>query len=182
MRAPPWGTVPVSRRNVWPAVFTAALLALAAAAVLSALGWTPRARLFPLAVAIPMGVLLLWQFGLDVVRVVRPGTVAQGEGTVDIPVDKSVPMDVVVRRALEALGWLLGLTAGLVLFGFLVAMPVFVCVYLAVRARERLAGVAIGTGFILVILVVVFNQILNVRWPRPYFPGLEQAIISLLSG
>jgi hypothetical protein len=85
-----------------------------------------------------------------------------------------------VKRAVTSFSWILGLFAAIWVVGFVVAVPLFVFIYLSLQARERLwisSTYAIG---ILGLIVGVFHLILNVPWPEGVLPQAEQLILGMV--
>ena len=108
------------------ALFSAALAAIAAYAVYTALKWPPKAALFPLTMGIPLLVLGLVQTLFDL------RDAAPGEG------DASVR-----RRTLAVFAWMASFIALVLLVGFPIAVPLFVFSYLALESGE---GWALSVG------------------------------------
>jgi hypothetical protein len=108
------------------ALFSAALAAIAAYAVYTALKWPPKAALFPLTMGIPLLALGVVQTLIDL-RDAPPqeaGSVAR-------------------RRALVVFAWMGSFIALVFLVGFPIAVPLFVFSYLALESRE---GWALSVG------------------------------------
>lgn len=102
----------------------------AGAAVILALDWPWKARLFPMAIGIPV-------FVMAAVEVVW--------GLVD-PTARSEAMDfrlsgqpsdrTTVRRSLMAVAWMAGFFAAIILLGFPIAVPLLVVLYVRFLGRE----------------------------------------------
>jgi TctA family transporter len=102
----------------------------------------------------------------------------------DIEVDDAgVSNDLMIRRALTFLGWLVGFVSVTGLIGMLPTTLIFVIAYMRLEAREpwRLTlGCAFGlTAF----SYIVFDYLLALPWPRPLigilFPSFGEMIPSL---
>jgi hypothetical protein len=130
---------------------TVVMLSIFVAMVGLASQYPPDARFMPLIVGIPAIGLCLLQLGLDFRAALgskAPAPAAHDERT--------------VRREVIMWAYFIGLVGGLLLFGFLLAIPVFVVVFLRHWARTswRFAlGMAAAAS---VILYVVFVQGLGV--------------------
>ena len=117
------------------ALFSAALVAVAAFAVYTALRWPPKAALFPLVMGIPLLVLALAQLVVDLRE--RPGAAPEA------------------GRAWGILVWMVAFILLVLLVGFPLAVPVFVLAYLVTSGREGwllsavLAAVAWGAFHLL---------------------------------
>ena len=147
------------------ALFTTTLAVGLAVAVYTAKDWPVETRMLPWVLGIPGLLLALIQLTLDLrARGRIEETVAAD--LIDLPADRSLPPDVVMRRASAFYGWFLGLIAGVWLFGFFIAVPVFVFLYLFLRAQEKWWSALIYTAAILAFLWLVFERILRVLWPQ----------------
>ena len=119
-------------------------------AVFAASAWPWKAALFPLAIGIPLFCLatteLLWAFlGTDEKR--------------DAPNPGSQ------RRVALAAAWMLGFFAAIVLLGFMVAVPLFLFLYLKVQARERWP-MSIGlTAAVFAVFYGLFDALLHLPFP-----------------
>lgn len=129
--------------------FTLVMLAILVAMVGMAARYPPDARFMPWVVGIPAIALCLLQLGRDLHAARRAAGAVQGERR---------------RARREAAMWayFLGLVGGILLFGFLVAVPVFLLAFLRhwARARWPLALGLVAAGS--VICYLVFVQGLNV--------------------
>jgi hypothetical protein len=126
------------------ALFSLALALVAGFAVYTALGWSPKAALFPLTMGIPLLVLAAAQTLLDLRDPPAPG--APGAAR---------------RRTLAVFAWMGTFILLVLLVGFPIAVPLFVFSYLVMESRERwglsLALAAAGWGF----FHVVFERVLH---------------------
>lgn len=102
----------------------------------------------------------------------------------DIEVDDAgVSSDLMIRRALAFLGWLVGFVVSTALIGMLPTTLIFVVAYMRTEAREPWGltlGCAVGlTAF----CYIVFDYLLALPWPRPLigilFPEFGEMIPSL---
>lgn len=110
------------------AAFSLALAALAAYAVYAALRWPPKAALFPLVMGIPLLVLALAQFLVDL----RERAPAAPPGA--------------SARALAVFGWMVAFILLVLLAGFPVAVPVFVLAYLVIAGEGWVLSVALAAA------------------------------------
>jgi hypothetical protein len=132
------------------ALFSGALAAAAAYAVLTALKWPAKAALFPLTMGIPLLVLALAQTVVDL---------------------RDPPMiDAPGRRGLAVFAWMGGFIALVLMAGFPAAVPIFVFSYLMTETRERwwlaIALALAAWGF----FHLLFERLLHF----PFEPGLIQ--------
>ncbi|MGH2378067.1 MAG: tripartite tricarboxylate transporter TctB family protein [Candidatus Limnocylindria bacterium] len=116
--------------------FALTLAAVFGWAAWEATHWSPRANLFPLAIAIPALALAVLQTALSV-RGAAPAPATEGD----------LAPEVRARRMVEIGGWMAGLVAGLALIGFLATIPLVSFLYLRLGAREGwLISAAIAAG------------------------------------
>ena len=147
------------------ALFTAALAAGVAAGIYTAKDWPVETRLLPWVVGTPGLLLALIQLALDL-RARGAVEETRAADLIDLPTDRSLSPEVVIRRVSVFYGCFLGLIAGVWLFGFFIAVPVFVFLYLLLRAHEKWWGALIYTAATLGFLWLVFDEILHVLWPQ----------------
>jgi hypothetical protein len=110
------------------ALFSLGLAAVAAYAVYAALRWPPKAALFPLVMGIPLLVLALAQFVVDL-RQRAPAAPAPGSA-----------------RALPVFGWMAAFIILVLLAGFPVAVPVLVLSYLVIAGEGWILSVALAAA------------------------------------
>lgn len=167
---------------------TVVMLAIFIAMVGIASQYPPLSRFMPFVVGIPAIALCLLQLYLDFRKSRRVGEPASAtaRGTNEKPREKisritggSIDLDFArerlapgagtplsfetIRRELAMWGYFLGLVGGVLLFGFLVAVPVFITLFLRQWAKASwpfaLGLTAIGSA----ILYLIFIQGLNVN-------------------
>lgn len=102
------------------AIFSLALALVAGFAVYTALGWPPKAALFPLTMGIPLLVLAVAQTVLDLRDPPGPSEPA-----------------VTRRRSLAVFAWMATFIVLVLLIGFPIAVPLFVFSYLVMESGER---------------------------------------------
>ena len=123
------------------------VMALSGWAALSAFAWPLKAALFPLVISVPLFFLaaaeLAW--GLLGKRVdAEASTLAVGP-----------------RKTAIAVGWILGFFAAIVLFGFPIAVALFVFVYLKVQGRESWPFSIVFTAVVWGIFYGLFEYLLH---------------------
>lgn len=136
------------------------VMALSAWGVASALAWPWKAALFPLVIGIPLFCLataeVLW---------VLLGSAATTEA-VDFQLSRHLPQNVVLRRTVLAIGWILGFFAAILLLGFPLAVPLFVFLYLKIQGRERWTLSLIFTLVVWALFYALFERLLHLPFPR----------------
>ncbi len=100
----------------------------------------------------------------------------------DLPVDRGIPVSVVVLRAINSFGWVIGFMLVIWLIGFIISVPLFVLLYLLIQAREKLWVALVYTGSMLIFLLGVFHQVLHIPWPPGVFPGPQEMILVWIGG
>jgi len=158
-------------------LFTLLFFVIFALGVFTARDWQLQARLFPWVVGFPVLALCTYQLLKDLFVRQEASDEAEALGFMDLPVDRSVPVSVVIKRALNIFGWILGLFAAVWLVGFIVSVPLFIFFYLTLQAREKLWIAAVYAVGMLVFIIGVFHVILSVPWPEGVLPQLEQLIL-----
>jgi hypothetical protein len=134
-------------------------------AIVSALEWPLHSRAFVLAIAIPGLILTMIHF-------IREGRRARSDmslGTpsyADTPLDADVSLEIMRRRTLNVSAWILGLFSAIWMVGFEIAVPLFTFSYLKFQARESLLMSGLFAGFMIALIVGVFDLILHVLWPK----------------
>jgi putative tricarboxylic transport membrane protein len=136
-----------------------AVMMLSAWGVVSAWSWPTKAALFPLVISIPLFFLaaaeVLW---------VLFGSAPQAAAS-DFKLSDHLPQDVALRRTLLAAAWILGFFAAIVLFGFLVAVPLFVLLYLRFQGREGWLFTAVFTLAVWAFFYGLFDLLLHLPFP-----------------
>jgi hypothetical protein len=107
-------------------LFCIFLIAVAAYAIHTALGWTFKAALFPLSVSIPLLVLAVIQL-LQVIS--AKGDTNEG-AAVDIDFSNDVPAEVARRRVISTFAWIAAFIISVYLVGFPLTVPLFIFIYL----------------------------------------------------
>ena len=136
-----------------------AVMLASGAAVVIAMDWPLKAKLFPIAIGIPVFCMaaaeVLW--GL-----LRP---EERVGAMDFQLSEHLPSKLAVRRALLACAWLLGFLAGIVLVGFPIAVPLLVLLYVKLQGREGW-GLSIGlAAAVWGVFYGIFDQLLHLPFP-----------------
>jgi len=129
----------------------AGIMVLAAWGVWAAWGWPLKAKLFPLAIGIPMFFLA----AAEVFWAVRAK---------DEPAAEPEP----VGRTFIAIGWMVGFFAAVLLVGFLAAVPLFVLAYLRLQGRESWPLSLVFTAVVWGVFYGLFDLVLHLPFPSGY--------------
>ncbi len=162
------------------AILTLLIMAVFFAAVYTADQWQYQARLFPWTIGIPAVLLCVVQLCLDLFRIGDSVDSDDRGGMMDLPVDRGVPVSVVVRRAANTFGWIGGFFFVIWVVGFIITVPLFVFFYLTIQAQEKLSVSLIYTGAMLIFLLGLFHYILHIPWPAGLIEGPQVFILGLI--
>ncbi len=162
------------------ALLTLVLLVVFFIAVYTAGQWQYQARLFPWVVGIPTVLLCVIQLGMDLFSVGDTTDSDDLTGFMDLPVDRGVPISVVVTRATNIFGWIFGFFFVIWLVGFIITVPLFVFLYLTIQAREDLTISIAYTAGIVVFLLGLFHYVLHIPWPAGVIAAPQDFILGLL--
>ncbi|MDF1596422.1 MAG: tripartite tricarboxylate transporter TctB family protein [Acidimicrobiia bacterium] len=163
--------------------FTLAVVLFIAGVIYGSTGMKHQARFFPLAIGIPTLVLAIIQLATEIVRTQRreEGEAQEDEGILDLAFDRDVPLDVVVRRGGTLALWIVGYFTGILLFGFVIASPAFVLLYLVFRARAKVWIIVLCILLVLALHIGVFDRVLHVPWLKGVWPGPQKWVLDLFS-
>ena len=166
-----------------PAPMTLAMLAIFVVMVGVASTYPPAARFMPFTIGIPAIALCLVQLALDLYRRRHPeaeagDTLKEAEDQVarmagrrvhfEMPSENAMFSDTTfderekVRREIIAWGYFLGLIAGILLFGFRIAVPVFLIAFLRFQAEASWRNALIYGGLGALAMFVLFEKVLKV--------------------
>ena len=160
------------------AYFTFFILLIFLGGVVTAGQWNISARLFPWAIGIPALSMCFAQLFMELFHWKEDRDPGDLRGLMDLPVDRSVPVSVVIRRAIIIFGWLIGFFFVIWLIGFILTVPLFVLLYLRVQAREAWGLTLVYTIAVLIFLLGLFHYILHI----PQVPLNPYLYPSTLSG
>ena len=161
-----------------PAVFTLVILVLVCAGVVTARGWPAQARLFPLVVGLAAASMCAAQLFLDLFR----DSTGDAARVMDLEAERGVPGHVVARRAADIFGWILGLLTSIWVIGFLLTVPLFMWLYLALRGRAGWRLCLGYTALAVTVLLGVFHYTLHIPWPQGLVAGPQEALLQWLGG
>ena len=129
-------------------------------AVISAMEWPWKAKLFPLVIGIPVFLLaaaeVLW---------VLFGT-APKDQAMDFQLSTHVPAGETVKRTLVAAAWIVGFFALIVLLGFPIAVALFVFLYLKLQGREGWVLCSVFTLAVWAAFYGLFDVLLHLPFPE----------------
>lgn len=112
-------------------ILSLGIMAVSAYAAISAIGWPLKTALFPLVISVPLFCLAAAEVAAIVLSGPRFGMTKDFQRP-----PAEVPGTLAARRSFVAIGWILGFFGGILLFGFLLAVPIFLLAYLKLQAKE----------------------------------------------
>ena len=150
-------------------ILATGIMLLAGAAVVIAMDWPLKAKLFPLAIGIPVFCMAAAEVAWGLLD-----PAARSEA-MEFKLSDQLPGRTGTIRTLLAVAWLIGFLAAIVLVGFVLAVPIVVFFYLKAQGRE---GWLLSGLFALVVwgaFYAVFDQLLHL----PFAAGWIQEWIGL---
>ena len=152
-------------------LFSLVLIGVGIYAAHSAMGWKFKAALFPLAVSIPLVILVAIQLVLEIF-----GKGKTNESpAMDLEFGADVPQDVARRRAVGAFIWVAGFILAVYLVGFPLAVPIFMFCYLSFQGRVRLQLSVTLTAVAWLFFYGLFQRTLHL----PFEDGLIQTWLGM---
>jgi hypothetical protein len=142
-------------------LFTAALLTFLVVIVFYSTRYRFEARLFPVVIGIPAVVLLLVQIIRDVLHKEHGEGRLSGEGQEAL--SSSRTMSAYVWFGV----WVVGFLLLIYVFGFLIAIPLFVFTYVKLHGRGWLYSLCVAVGMIMLIY-----GIFTLGMKMHFYPGL----------
>jgi len=130
--------------------------------VSQSIGWRLQARLYPLAIGIPMIILAIIQVILDLKGVESK---QDNAAPVDIQFTQTVDPAVAFKRTVMIFGWFFGFFFGCWLVGFSITIPVVAFSYMYFHGKEKLWLSATLTIIAFVFYYSLFVKLLNLPFP-----------------
>jgi hypothetical protein len=121
-------------------------------------GFSFGALIFPVGVAITCLILTIIQFASDLKGKTKEGQVY------DIAPDRSMAPKLVYQKTAVMLSWLLGLYAGIWLFGFKIGFSIFFISFLKIDGRCGWV-ITILLTVAMMAIILAFEHLLGVYWP-----------------
>jgi len=155
--------VPRIREHYVEALFTLALAVMFAAGVMTAREWPAKTALFPTLIGIAgcaiAVILSLWTG-------IRGGDekAPDATGSADLYLDVNLRSGEALKRTFIICAWLVGIFAGTWLLGQLIALPLFVFLYLKVGSNEGWVVSLFLTAGAIAFLYGVFDQVIHASW------------------
>jgi len=125
--------------------------------------WRMQARLYPLAIGIPMIILAIVQVILDLKGVSKKQSDA---APVDFQFTKNIDPALARRRTIDIFSWILGFFMGIWLLGFAITIPLLVFAYLKLHSGEHWGLSIILTAGAWLVFYGLFVRLLNLPFPE----------------
>jgi hypothetical protein len=144
------------------------LMIIAVGVIITAMKWPFRTAFFPLMVSIflffgAMADLLLDLFGSK--------EAATKQGVVDFQLSEDIDPALATRRTLVAFAWIIGFFLFILLFGFIIAVPLMVFLFLKVQAKEKWGISLLLTGSAFVFFYGLFVWLLDTPFSEGWILG-----------
>lgn len=123
-------------------VYCIFLLAVAGYAIYQASGWSFKTALFPLAVSIPLLVLL----SIQLLQIIFGKAEADGGAAVDVELTSDVPPEVARGRVIGIFAWIVGFIFSVYLIGFPLTVPLFIFTYLKFQSGVGWLSTIVATA------------------------------------
>lgn len=140
----------------------AIILGLSAALYFSQ-DWPKETALFPQAIGLPILILSILSFGLELYRVRRGHSVSGGESFADVEF---------VRKSSVIMGWLIGFGLAIWTLGFYLAALFFVFFYMKLQGKMTWVTCLSYASIYMILVFTIFDLILHVGMYRGIIWGL----------
>lgn len=147
------------------ALFSLVALIFFCVFVYTAQEWRMQARLYPWAIGIPMLILAVIQFVLDLKGV-------KAKESSDAPMDfqfqgqKEIAPELVRQRTITMFSWMFGFFFLIYLLGYVVAIPLMVFTYLKFQSNESWGLSTTLTVIAFIFFYSLFVKLLNLPFPE----------------
>lgn len=152
------------------------LMAIGAAAAITALKWPLRSALFPIVIGIPVFLLATTDLLLSFFE--KEGNYKRS--AMDFKLSEDVDQTLAARRTLLAFAWIMGFFFLIIFLGFSISIPLFVLLYLKLQGRERWGISVIMSASAFVFFWGLFVRLLHTSLPEGLvFAGLRALNIKI---
>lgn len=141
------------------ALFSLAIVVFFTLAIWSAWAWPSRARIFPMAIFVPVLTLALVNF---VKELKHP----QEKATTDVRVSSHMNTALVRKRTVSIIGWIMAFFLSIWWFGFLLGFPLAIFLFLKVASQESWITSILITSGSWAFVVGVFIHLLHFPFPQ----------------
>ena len=138
-----------------------AFMFFGAGAVITAMNWPLRTGLFPVIIGIPFFCMALADLLLDLFERERSGG---KQSAMDFKFSEGVDQVLAFRRTVSAFIWIIVFFILILFFGFIIAVPLYVLLYLKIEGREKWGLSLILTASAWGFLYGLFVRLLHTRF------------------
>lgn len=140
-----------------------ALMVIGLFVAITAMKWPFRSSLFPLSV----GICVFFMALADVLLgLLGKGEGASKQGAVDARVSVEIDPKVAFNRTISIFSWIFGFFLIIIFFGFTIAVPLMVFLYLKVQSKESWGLTLILTGATFVFFYGLFVWLIETPFPE----------------
>jgi hypothetical protein len=140
-------------------------LLLFAFALITVQSYEFDARVYPMAVAVVGLCLSVLELLVPHVSVLRQRLTPTS--MMDLELDGSLSKEQIGQQAWMIFRWFFLFIGGIMLFGFHVAVAVFMVAWMRLKGEASWLGTAIATGVVWAILFIVLDRTMIIPWPEP---------------
>jgi hypothetical protein len=110
------------------------LIAISVGVIITALNWPLKTALFPVIIGIPVTFMALIDLFLNLFGRDRG---VEKQAAFDFKLSEDVDQALAIRRTWFAFAWIMAFFLMILIFGFHLAVPLYVLLYLKIKGRER---------------------------------------------
>jgi ABC-type sugar transport system permease subunit len=118
-------------------IMTLCFAVISVGVIVSALRWPFKTALFPVIIGSCALILSLAELSMSVYETTGGRTKKKGQEAMDFKLSEDIPPAVAKRRTWTAFGWIIGFFFLIVLFGFIIGIPLYVFLYIKFHGREK---------------------------------------------
>jgi hypothetical protein len=147
------------------------LMGIAVGVIITAMKWPFRTAFFPLMVSI---FLFFGALADLLLNLFRSKEAATKQGVVDFQLSEDIDPALATRRTLLSFAWIIGFFFLILFFGFIIAVPLMVFLFLKVQAKEKWGISLLLTGLALVFFYGLFVWLLDTPFSEGWiYEGLK---------
>jgi hypothetical protein len=141
-------------------LFCIFLITVTAYAIFASIGWSFKAKLFPLSISIPLLMLATVQLLL-----ILFGKEETNEGgAMDVEFSTDVAPEIVRRRVLGIFGWIIAFIALVYLLGFPITVPLFIFLYLKFQSEVNWLWTILLTAITWGCFYFLFQSLVHIQF------------------
>ena len=141
-------------------LFCIFLITVAAYAIFASIGWSFKAKLFPLSISIP----LLMLATLQLLLILFGKEETNEGGAMDVEFSTDVAPEIARRRVLGIFGWIIAFIALVYLLGFPITVPLFIFLYLKFQSEVTWLWTVVITGITWGCFYMLFQSLVHIQF------------------